>query len=198
MKNINNFFAFAAIIVVLTTYGCDLFETREAEKPDQPRGSFIYAATTEDLIANFQKSIEEKNIQNYLACFSDSSFTKVDFIFLPSAGSGSIYPSLSDGWNKNNEEQYFKNLIVRTSSEEKIVLSFSDPQLFFQGDSVVYSAKYLLRIPLSGVSETQIYQGEVKFKTIRDSRFGWTIYFWQDNKNSDFPTWSELKGLFSY
>jgi hypothetical protein len=182
----------------LQIVGCDLLNVREGEKPDQPRGTFQYAVTYEDVITNLTNSIKEKNTQNYLACLADSSYSNVPFSFIPSAGSSSIYPALVDNWSRNNEEQYFKNMIIRTSQDQQLNLLVKEAQAVYQGDTVVYSAKYTFVVPVFASLETNIFQGELKFKIIRDSRFGWTIFNWQDIKNSESPTWSELKGQFNY
>jgi hypothetical protein len=179
-------------------YGCDLLSVREGEKPDQPKGTFQYAVTFEDVISNLTNSIKEKNTQNYLSCLADSSYSNIGFSFIPSAGSSSLYPALIDNWTRNSEEQYFKNLIIRTPQDQQLNLVIREAQSVYQGDTVIYSAKYSFLVPAFSNSETNIFQGELKFKIIRDTRFGWTIFNWQDIKNSESPTWSELKGQFNY
>ncbi len=191
------------IFLVLLTFlvfiiGCDLLSVRNAEQPDQPRGTFQYAVTFDDLIGNLINSIKEKNTQNYLSCLADSAYSNIGFTFIPSAGSSSLYPALIDNWSRNNEEQYFKNMIIRISQDQELNLVVKEAQSVYQGDTVVYSAKYSFLVPVFSSSETNIFQGELKFKIIRDTRFGWAIFNWQDIKNSESPTWSELKGQFNY
>ena len=63
-------------------------------------------------------------------------------------------------------------------------------------DSLIYSASYTLTVPLTDQTIPGDYQGDLKFTMIRDSRAVWVIYNWQDTKNSDLPSWSDLKGRF--
>lgn len=197
MKAQKKIFSFLICFFFLI-YGCDLLSVREGEKPDQPKGTFQYAVTFEDVISNLTNSIKEKNTQNYLSCLADSSYSNIGFSFIPSAGSSSLYPALIDNWTRNSEEQYFKNLIIRTPQDQQLNLVIREAQSVYQGDTVIYSAKYSFLVPAFSNSETNIFQGELKFKIIRDTRFGWTIFNWQDIKNSESPTWSELKGQFNY
>lgn len=175
---------------------CDLFETRDAERPNQPRSNFQQAATPEILISNLINSFIDKNTENYLANFVDSSFSDKDFVFSPSVASISLFPALSDGWSKKSEEQYFNTLMSRIPENSSIVLSFIDPTQSQQGDSLFYNSQYSISISFIDENIPENYQGELQFRMIRDSRNVWVIYFWQDNKNSDLPSWSELKGRF--
>ncbi|MBX2976197.1 MAG: hypothetical protein KF721_08680 [Ignavibacteriaceae bacterium] len=185
-------------LIFITQIGCDLLSVRNAEPPDKPRGTFQFAVTHEDLIVNLINSVKEKNSQNYIACLTDSAFTNISFSFLPSAGIGAVHPVLLNNWSRTEEEQYFNNLIIRTPIESQLNLILSESQSIFQADTVIYSAKYNFIVPNFSSNETNNFQGELKFKMIRDSRFGWTIFNWQDIKNSDSPTWSELKGQLTY
>ena len=187
------------VIIILCAFllaGCDLFSTRSAEKPNQPRSNYEQPVTPDIVIANLINSFKDKNVENYLSCLTDSEFVDKRFTFSPSSGAVSQFPSLSDNWNKKNEEQYFNNLKSKVNSDLPITLTFSGVSTLPQGDSLVYSASYFLNIPTANPNIPQNYQGDLKFGMIRDSRSTWSIYSWQDSKNSDLPSWSELKGRF--
>ena len=81
MKSFVTIFFF---ILLLTS--CDLFDTRDAEPPDETRSNFRQAIEPEIVIENMINSFADKNVQNYLACFVDSSFIQRNFIFSPSSG----------------------------------------------------------------------------------------------------------------
>jgi hypothetical protein len=182
--------------VLFFLYGCDLFSTRPAEDPDQPRSNFQTAVTPEILISNLINAFGDKNVENYLACFADSSFTSRKFQFSPSSGSLSQFPFLGDDWNRKSEEQYFNNMKSRVAENSAIVLALFNSSTNPQGDSLIYTSGYSITVPLMGTDIPENFQGELRFSMIRDDRAVWVIYFWQDTKNSDLPSWSELKGRF--
>jgi len=182
------------IIILLTVSGCDLFTTRTAEPPNQPRSNYQQAVTPDLLIQNLINSLADKDVVNYLMCFSDTSYSQKVFTFSPSSSSLSQFPALGDNWGVKNEEQYFNNMISKVPANSQIVLTISNPTMSPQGDSVFYSASYFLNVPATDPNLPQNYQGDLKFNMIRDSRSIWTIYYWQDSKSGSLPSWSELKG----
>lgn len=183
------------LILLFTPFmGCDIFNTREAETPDQPRSNFQLPLTPDQLLDNFINAYKEKNLQNYLSCFSDSSFTKKTFQFIPSSGAVSIYPSYENGWNRKDEEQYFNNLKSKVSPNLPITVVFNNGVSIQQGDSLIYSAGYSVSVPFEESNIPLFYQGELKFYLSRDSRLVWVITTWQDIKNTQDPSWSDLKG----
>ncbi len=184
-------------IIIFSLIGCDLFETRQAEEPERPRADFQPAITPDQLIQNLINSFKEKDVQSYIACLADSSFTEKKFQFIPSGGAASQFPSLADQWNVKNEEQYFNNVRSNVIGELPITLSItstSPPSQ--QGDSLIFIGNYLLNIPFIDAAFPLMYQGDLKLSMVRDSRSLWVIYLWQDTKSTDAPSWSELKGRF--
>ncbi len=182
------------IIFLLLINGCDLFTTRSAETPNQPRSNYQQAVTPDILISNFINSLQDKSVENYLSCLSDPSYSQKVFVFSPSSSALSQFPALSEDWGKKNEEQYFNNLIAKVPQSLPITLTLSNASESPQGDSLIYTASYNLSVPTTDPNFPQNYQGALRFNMIRDSRSIWSIYFWQDTKNSDLPSWSELKG----
>ncbi len=196
MKNIFRISFIILIVNLFFNLGCDIFSVRVAETPEDARANFIQATTPTILIENFTNSLKEKNTQNYLSTLSDSTFTKINFQFLPSAGASSRFPGLAQNWNLKSEEQYFNNIKNKMPSDQPMLITLSEVVQNSFGDSLFYSASYFLNIPHSDEANPKQFQGEIKLKFIRDSRSVWSIYYWQDLKNSDLPTWSELKGLY--
>lgn len=184
------------ILFALLISGCDLFTTRSAESPSQSRSDYQQAVTPDLLISNLINSLKDLNVQNYLSCFSDSSYSQKVFTFSAASSALSQYPSLSESWGKKNEEAYFNNLKSKVTSNLSITLTLSDVSESPQGDSLVYMASYFLDVPTNDKTLPQNYQGTLTFNMIRDSRSVWSIYYWQDSKTSsvNLPTWSELKG----
>ncbi len=186
---------FLLINFVIIVAGCDIFNVREAEIPIQPRTNYQFPSTPDILVENLKNSYSDKNIQDYMSCLADSVFSGVIFKFLPSAGSATIYPGLQSDWTRQNEEQYFSNLLNKLSDNEYINLSFTGVNLSMFGDSALYTASYTVILPENMASLPQRYQGEVKFTMVVDTRLAWSIKTWADVKNSEFPTWSDLKGM---
>jgi hypothetical protein len=191
-KKLGLFLSFCIIIA-----GCDIFNTRYAEKPTQPRSDFQPAVAVDTLLKNLVNSLKDKDVINYLACLSDTSFTNKKFYFSPSSEAASTYPTLMN-WNRNSEEQYFKNMSVKVSSSSQITLTLNESSRNNFGDSTIYTASYELKLPFVNSSSEiiwQIYKGTLTFGMIRDDiRAVWSIYYWRDNKTGSEPSWSDLKG----
>jgi hypothetical protein len=183
---------------LIVTAGCDIFSTRSAEMPTQPRSDFTPAATEDILIQNLISSLKDKDVNTYLLCLSDTSFTSKKFQFFPSSEAASQYPSLTDNWNRKSEEDYFRNLAIKTKDNSQITLILNESSRNNLGDSTFYTASYTLSVPFVNSSSdiiTKTYEGILTFKMVRDSRSVWSIYFWQDSKNSNSSSsWSDLKG----
>jgi len=184
------------ILFALLINGCDLFTTRSAEPPTQSRSDFQQAVTPDLLISNLVNSLKDLNVQNYLSCLSDSSYSQKIFAFSASSSALSQYPALSENWGKKNEELYFNTLKSKVTANLAITLTLSNVSESPEGDSLVYMASYYLNVPTNDATLPQNYQGTLIFNMIRDSRNVWAIYYWQDSKNSstNLPSWSELKG----
>jgi hypothetical protein len=181
---------FVVLFFLLLFGGCDLFQTRDAQQPNQSRSNFQSAVTHDLVIQNLVNSMKDKNSRNYLACFSDTSF-----LFLPSSGAASLYPSFATSWDKPKEDSYFRSLIGNTwfpeNLEMTLDITFLDSSQ--QGNSFIYTASYILTVPFTTLSIPSIYQGNLKFYMKQDSQI-WSIYLWEDNKNTNLPSWSDLKG----
>ncbi|HZW39628.1 MAG TPA: hypothetical protein VFF33_10030 [Ignavibacteriaceae bacterium] len=180
--------------ILLFISGCDIFDTRDAETPEQGRANFQTAFNPEDVINNLINSLKDRNLENYLACFSDSSYTSKIFIFDFAPGTAFVFETT---WTKKQEEQYFNNLKNKIEENQQITLilnnaSFSSPS----GDSIFYTASYVLNVPHIDNNIPKNYEGELKFNLIRDDRSIWSIYYWQDIKTDNKSSWSDLKGWF--
>jgi hypothetical protein len=181
---------------ILSLSGCDIFSTRDAEIPTQPRSNLPQAFERETLIDNLVASYGDKTVFDYINCFSDSTFTGKSFTFAASSEAASQYPALTQDWNLKSEEIFFKN-ITSASQDVPITLILSNSNFSQQGDSLIYTASYSLTIPFTDPGITNNYRGDLIFYIVRDNSLIWKIYFWQDLKSGDFPSWSELKGRFS-
>lgn len=177
---------------------CDLFTTRDAQKPDQSRSNFEPPVQAEIVISNLISSLSDKNVQNYIACFVDTIFAYKSFTFSASSEAFLLYQVFLQGWGLNEEKRYFSSVINAVPADFPISLSLSDESYSsLGGDSLIYTATYNLNLPVAtGNPNPPNYAGSLQFNMLRDSRSQWAIYFWKDTKGSTLPSWSELKGSF--
>ena len=183
-------------VVLLLLEGCDIFSTRDAEKPVTSRSSFQFPSSPQIVIQNLTNSLLEKNTQDYTACIADSNYfaQKETFKFIPSAGL--TYPFLADGWSIKSEEQYIKNIFAKLSDNDQVVLTLSNDKLYPYGDSTVYTADYDIQLPQKTTLTATHFQGSLSFAMRVDSRSEWVITRWTDIKSSSSYCWSDLKGLY--
>ena len=141
-------------------------------------------------------SHRDKTLFDYLNSFSDSIFAGKKFTFIASSEAASQYPALNDNWDLKSEGDYFKN-IVSESQDVPITVTLSDSKFSQQGDSVIYTATYFITVHFTNTGVPQTYHGNLIFHIFRDNSLIWRIFFWQDFKSGDLPSWSELKGRFA-
>jgi hypothetical protein len=180
------------ILFAILLSGCDLFTTRSAEPPGVARSDFQQPTSADAVISNFVSSLKDLNVQNYLSCLSDPTFTTKNFIFSPSSSALASFP---DNWDKSDEQLYLNNLVTQISSGQYITLTLSNTSEISYGDSVVYSASYALNVPASNTKLSPNYQGTLIFHLILNSQSLWSIDYWQDNNTGSQPSWSNLKEL---
>lgn len=183
-------------VILLSLTGCDLFTTRQDEKPDQTKSNWIPPVEAANVIQNLKNSLSDKNVQNYIRCFVDTIFSDKDYNFSASSEALTRYDIFLQGWGLNEERRYFTSITNKVPVDFPISLTLSDQNFSsLSGDSVVYSATYFLNLPVpSGDPLPKNYAGSLQFNMLRDSRQEWVIYFWKDTKSETLPSWSELKG----
>jgi len=180
------------IIIFLSLVSCDIFETREAESPDQSGSNYQPAVQPEILVQNLVNSFKDKDVVNYLNSFVTENAGR-DFIFLPSSASSLRFPGLWEDWDIDSETRYFNSIKSSVPPEQPItlVLSTSLESFSFSGDSLRYFSDYSVSLPQTDGS-ILYYEGNLEFKMINLNN--WMIYYWKDNAIEDRPSWSDLKG----
>ena len=179
------------IIILFFVYlqSCDLFESREPERPDQTKSSYRVPVEPSDVIENLINSFKDKNANDYKKNFSSGSpLVAKNFYFVPSSNVIANFPA---DWTVNQEFQYFNNLVIGVPENLPIQLSFNNENYEVQADSAIYSAKYLINVPVQN-AVPKIYEGNVRFLMTTDINSAWVIYYWEDIAQQG-PTWSELK-----
>ena len=182
------------IMLLFSAISCDIFETRDAESPDQSRSNYLPATSPEILIQNLINSFADKDVVNYQNTFVTGLSNRI-FTFIPSSTALSRFQNLWPTWNIDAEVQYFNNM--KTSVPDDLPISLSglslSPESFsIFGDSLKYNSEYFISVPQRN-SESLIFQGSLELSMINVSTV-WLVYFWKDNAVEDNPSWSDLKG----
>lgn len=181
------------ILLLLVLVSCDIFETRDAEQPDQSRSNYQPATFPKILIENLINSFAEKDVVNYQNTFVAGLSNRV-YQFVPSSTALSRFQNLWSIWNIDAEIQYFNNMktAVPEGLPVSLSLSLADESFSILGDSLKYTSEYFISVPqLNG--DPLIFQGNVEFSMI-NSNTVWSVYYWKDNAIEDNPSWSDLKG----
>jgi hypothetical protein len=178
------------IIYLISISGCDLFQVRDPEDPNETKSSYRVPVEPRDVIQNLVNSFSDKNSDDYKKNFSTGQpLVNRDFFYVPSGNVSSIFPG---NWYVDDEFLYFNNLITRSPEDVPITLSFTEEAYDIRADSSLYTAKYFISLPVQN-AEPKVYQGSLKFTMTRDINSAWIIYFWEDIANQDSKSWSELK-----
>ncbi len=184
---------YLSIAILLFISGCDIFQTREPEKPITGRSSYTFPATPELVVQNIANSLKEKNLQDYMSCFVDSAYSQKSYRFIATPGATARYSFFSK-WTLKSEESYFNNVISKLSSTEIIDISITKVTAeAISADSVQYIWQYSLQIPRKNASAMK-YDGQMRFTMIPDNRSAWVISTWDDIKADNGSGWSDLKG----
>jgi hypothetical protein len=79
------------LYVAVSIYSCQL---RDAEAPVTSRTTFVPPTSPDLVMVNLQFSVIEKDINNYMACFVDTSYSTKRYTYVPDVDSISNLPVL--------------------------------------------------------------------------------------------------------
>jgi len=178
-------------------HGCGLFEPRPAENPTVAGGQFRPATEPLIVIANLEQAIDQKNVANYIQCFSDPITGPQPFTFLPSSEGTAQYSVVFLTWTTTEEQAYFQNMSVRTTSTSASNLALRERSFLLSGDSALAEYDYTLIFEHTAAGFPKIAQGNLQFALARNNSNIWSIYRWADFKTTNDVTWSLFKGKFS-
>jgi len=185
------------IIGIIAICGCGLFDSRSVEPPSEPRSTYLQPTSPDIVITNLNFAIAEKNLDNYLRCFTDSNFSQRRFRYFPDAISLSSYPVFQT-WSLTNERSYYSNLISFTNSTSSSNLFLSNTTFNSGIDSAIVDSDYILIFDHNKQNVAKIAKGKLRFIMGVDSRSLWSVPGWYDfiNQNND-TTWSVIKANFA-
>ena len=182
-------FLFAA--VVLSTFGCELFNTRDPEDPAGARGSWEVPLAPEDVLTNLSLALFERNASNYMRSFAEDSFA-----FLADPTVVQQQPSLAL-WNYGNEEAHINSLfgegVLPQDSVACVVISAIEQTLL--GDTANFTAHYDVTAQVAIAGAPGQMAGEAQFSMIVGNQGYWEIRTWSDRRTEELASWSELKAL---
>lgn len=183
-----------ALYFGISLYSCSL---RDAESPVTSRSTFIPPTTPELVTVNLMYSIIEKDKDNYMKCFVDTSYSQKRYKYEPDVASGSQYP-IFRLWNLSNEKSYYTSLLSLTDPTATSNLFFSNSTLQPFGDTAFFDAEYLLRVDHQKTNVAKTLKGNIRLILSADSRNLWSIHRWIDIKPTvNDTTWSVLRANFS-
>jgi hypothetical protein len=191
------FFHLPVLFGILMT-GCGIFEPRTPEDPTQSGLDFRPPTTPEIVIQNLTSAVDQKNAANYIACFADPTKTGRTFVFIAAPEASAQYPGVFTQWSLSDENDYFQNLVAKTSptSYSNLLLTQKGP-VIQTSDSMVVSYDYEIRFDHSDASFPKVATGNLQFTIGVDKNNFWSVYRWYDFKTTGDVTWSTMKGKFS-
>jgi hypothetical protein len=178
--------------LVAGTFGCDLFRTRDPQPPTQGSSNFETPTTYDKVLRNLVFSVSDKNLNNYLRCFVDT--TTRPYIFLAAEDARRSYPDVMNQWSLDGEQRYFRNLKEVTPGIPSLTVP-DVPPVFVSSDSVIYSLNYTLFFPHNRIGIPQVVRGTMQLSLATDGKL-WSITQWRDSKTTTDSTWRYLKAVF--
>jgi hypothetical protein len=185
-----------AAIVGLT--GCGVFATREPENPVNAGSGFEPATTPTIVLRNLESALNYENASDYRKCFSDTSRGLPEFRFQSSVQGMAAAPSKFTAWGIDEEEEYVRNVFseIRDGGVASVVFTPSEVTTIAIGDSVRFTADYLVRFPHTRTGAEEEASGTLEM-TFRQSRQNeWYITHWRDISRNDKTSWSLIKARF--
>lgn len=193
-KKVSIILIFASALIMS---GCNLFSTRTPEEPNKKKSSFVPPTSASIVISNFINSITEKNVENYIACLSDTSQgDRQSFLFHASSEAMSAYSSTFVSWNLFSERRYFSTLINSTPADITPSFTFLNGKFdVLSPDSAVFTSSYMLKVNHTIDALAKSYSGIMQLTIVPRTSGLWSIRTWYDLQNSSdsLQSWSILK-----
>jgi hypothetical protein len=187
-----------ALLLCTCALGCGVFSTREPENPITAGSGFEPATTPSIVLRNLESALNYENAGDYRKCFADTSKGLPPFSFQASVQGLAAAPQKFMVWGADEEEEYIRNVFaeLRDGGVASVVFTPSEVTSLAIGDSVRFSADYLVRFPHTRIGAEEEASGTLEM-TFRQSRQNeWYITHWRDISRGDKPSWSLIKARF--
>jgi len=180
---------------------CNLFDTRDPDNPVTDNQTLPTAYLPKDVIDNFQKAFEDKNIKGYESLFADTTTHGRVFLFEPNQSAASRYAAVFSSWDNVAESKYFLNIVNAVGSASPMTFHITASNWNqIHPDSAQYTLDYDLSVPHNRNDlKTQKFVGrsEIYMSPDKKTHTIWRIYRWVDFETKKDSSWSELKGQFA-
>ena len=188
--------SFVFFLIVLGLACENPFSTRKAELPDiQNPATFISPTDPETVFLNLQFAVRERNVENYILSFIDSTRSQRRFTFVPDQGTATANSGTFEHWSIENERLYLFQLLQATPSDS-LHLNFREESRSETSETAVFIQNYEMVVEHSRTNIATEFRGQSKFFLERNETGDWAIYRWEDFSNSVDPSWSDLKAAF--
>lgn len=181
------------------TTGCvNPFSTREPEPPEQNASNFITPSTPEIVFINLRVAIKDRNVENYIRSFVDSTRSQRRFTFIPDQGVAATQPGTFTDWDLEDERRYLNQLFQATPADSTSNLKLDERIRDEAATTATFTQDYELMVRHTRQSNNipAVFRGQSKFWLEVNETGDWAIYKWEDFSNGVDPSWSELKALF--
>jgi hypothetical protein len=177
------------LLLVLAGLATGCLRTRDVEPPDQTSSDWISPTDYTILLDNLERSIAQKNVQNYLRCFRQDAFH-----FVPSTPVYSGNELLWNGWSWQDEQAWYSNVLENLGLSSGNSLSFREVDLqSFSSDSLRYIGEYDLRVNHTDTALTVHFRGQLEFLCKINTYNEWEITRWVDYETRADSSWSRIK-----
>lgn len=179
------------------------FSHRSSEPPIGSSGTYEVPSTPQIVLTNLLYAYNEKNINNFRKCLSDSFIFSAyeDSVEAEQRGEGWVFYD----WNADVEEAITRRIfqsypLNSDSTEMSLIIDLSSNPLDQENDStatLIRTYNLLIINFTEETAETTTAIGESSFNLSRSSLIGWSIDLWSDrpDENNDFD-WADFKALY--
>ena len=183
--------------LLFSNLACDsLFSLRDPESPKDTQSSWIPPLSSDIVLINLQNAILERNIENFIRCFSDPAYSDSIFNFDPDQEIAATYPEVFINWTLEDERVVLQQVFsyIPEDSSSYLLLTNEVWQTVVP-DQAILAANYNLELNHTQSTLDQSYIGYLEFHMLTDRRGEWSIYRWIDSAVAELTSWSELKAI---
>ncbi len=186
------------LVMAVVLEGCDLFATRQPELPTSSGSNYEPPTSPSIVLRNLESAVAFGNAIDYRKSFSDSSKGLPRFRFVPSSQGLSAAPLTFEGWDIDQEEKYIRNIFAEIPEGSVPSLEFNPSEVTDVpiGDSVQFSATYMLKVPHQRAGAEREAEGQLQFTFRRSPQNEWYISTWRDIAVVNKTSWSVIKARF--
>jgi hypothetical protein len=187
------------ITILLLLAACENpFSARTPEPPQQNTSTFVPPTSPDIVFINLRIAIQEKNVENYIRCFVDTTRSNERFTFAPDQRAVTNHPGVFDFWQLEDERRYVTRLFQALPADSARALRLTEEERSEGAMQATFSHNYEISIRHTRRDEDipVVFRGLSNFMLQRNETGDWAIYRWEDFTNGVDPSWSELKALF--